>query len=329
MIAKSFEIEKTLNNNLFLFYGENFGLQKELIDTNFKSRFKDNCFRYNEKEILNNLDNFYNNLYSNSFFEKEKLIIIDNVSDKIYSIINEILEKNLEDIKIILSTGLLDKKSKIRKLFEKEKNFVCIPCYKDNFLTLATIVKKIFKENNILSSQEIINVIVEKSSGDRKNLQNELEKIKFYMKNKKNINYDEVVKLINLAENHNISELIDNCLAKNKRKTISILNDNIINQEDNILLVKTFLYKLKRLKKLKIKMSINNNIDLAISEHKPPIFWKEKDLIKQQLKIWSTPEIIKLIDNVNSLELLIKTKFQISNQIVNNFILEKLESTNN
>lgn len=329
MIAKSFEIKKTLNSNLFLFYGENLGLQKELIDTNFRSKFKDNCFRYNEKEILNNLDSFYNNLYSNSFFEKEKLIIIDNVSDKIYSIINEILEKNLEDIKIILSAGLLDKKSKIRKLFEKEKKIVCIPCYKDNFLTLATIVKKEFKENNILSSQEIINVIVEKSSGDRKNLQNELEKIKFYMKNKKNINYNEVVKLINLAENHNISELVDNCLAKNKRKTISILNDNIINQEDNILLIKTFLYKLKRLKKLKIKMSINNNIDLTISEHKPPIFWKEKDLIKQQLKIWSTPEIIKLIDNVNSLELLIKTKFQISNQIVNNFILEKLETTNN
>ena len=192
-------------------------------------------------------------------------------------------------------------------------------------MTLATIVKKIFKENNILSSQEIINVIVEKSSGDRKNLQNELEKIKFYMKNKKNINYDEVVKLINLAENHNISELVDNCLAKNKRKTISILNDNILNQEDNIILIKTFLYKLKRLKKLKIKMNINNNVDLTISEHKPPIFWKEKDLIKQQLKIWSTPEIIKLIDNVNSLELLIKTKFQISNKIVNNFILEKLE----
>ena len=149
------------------------------------------------------------------------------------------------------------------------------------------------------------------------------------MKNKKNINYDEVVKLINLAENHNISELVDNCLAKNKRKTISILNDNIINQEDNILLIKTFLYKLKRLKKLKIKMCINNNIDLTISEHKPPIFWKEKDLIKQQLKIWSTPEIIKLIDNINSLELLIKTRFQISNQIVNNFILEKLETTNN
>ena len=149
------------------------------------------------------------------------------------------------------------------------------------------------------------------------------------MKNKKNINYNEVVKLINLAENYNISELVDNCLAKNKRKTISILNDNIINQEDNILLIKTFLYKLKRLKKLKIKMSINNNIDLTISEHKPPIFWKEKDLIKQQLKIWSTPEIIKLIDNINSLELLIKTRFQISNQIVNNFILEKLETTNN
>ena len=329
MIAKSFEIEKTLNNNLFLFYGENFGLQKELIDTNFKSRFKDNCFRYNEKEILNNLDNFYNNLYSNSFFEKQKLIIIDNVSDKIYSIINEILEKNLEDIKIILSTGLLDKKSKIRKLFEKEKNFVCIPCYKDNFLTLATIVKKIFKENNILSSQEIINVIVEKSSGDRKNLQNELEKIKFYMKNKKNINYDEVVKLINLAENHNISELVDNCLAKNKRKTISILNDNIINQEDNILLVKTFLYKLKRLKKLKIKMSINNNIDLTISEYKPPIFWKEKPFIKQQLNSWSENKLRALINQINEIELLSKKNNQISQNLLLNFIFENSKTASN
>tara|TARA_B100001063_G_C16618912_1_gene479650 strand:- start:276 stop:653 length:378 start_codon:yes stop_codon:yes gene_type:complete len=123
--------------------------------------------------------------------------------------------------------------------------------------------------------------------------------------------------------------LTDNCLAKNKRKTINILNENNSSVEDNILILKSFLFKLKRLKKLKEELQIKKNQEQVLSSYKPPIFWKDKEIIKHQLKNLSLNEIYSFIEKVNNLELIIKQNSQISTQLVNNFILEKLEPTNN
>ena len=146
---------------------------------------------------------------------------------------------------------------------------------------------------------------------------------------KKTIEFNDIIKLTNLAENYDFSELTDQCLARNKKKTLSILNENNSSVEDNIIILKTFLYKLKRLKKLKINLEIMNNPDTVISTFKPPIFWKDKDLIKQQLRIWSLPQIKLFIKKINDIETLIKKNSQISSKIVNDFILEKLDLPNN
>jgi len=121
---------------------------------------------------------------------------------------------------------------------------------------------------------------------------------------------------------------VDQKLAKNVKKTINILNENNLTPEDNILILRTFINKLKRLKKLKKNIERNNNIEKAFSSLKPPIFWKDKNIIKQQLNMWSLTEINLLLAKVNNLELLIKQNNQISDQILNNFILENSLATN-
>ncbi len=204
-----------------------------------------------------------------------------------------------------------------------------VPFYEDNNQTLFIIAKKFFDEKKIKISSENINLIVERSRGDRINIKNELEKIFNFARNKKNIDYQDILKLTNLAENHGISELVDQCLSKNKKKTLNIINENNSSPEDNILIIKTFLYKLKRLKKLKSEIDKNEKIDAAITSYKPPIFWKDKEIVKQQLKNYSYREINELIQNVNDLEVLVKKNSQISNQITYNFILERLDSPNN
>ena len=116
---------------------------------------------------------------------------------------------------------------------------------------------------------------------------------------------------------------------RNRKKTLNIINENIPSLEDNIVILRTFLYKLKRLKKLKIELQVNNNTEEVISSYKPTIFWKDKDIIKQQLKIWSIDQIQSFINKVNNLELLIKKNSQLSNEIINDFILEGLRVPNN
>ncbi|MDB9746804.1 DNA polymerase III subunit delta [Candidatus Pelagibacter sp.] len=330
MIIKYFNLKKSLEdqNNFYLLYGKNTGLIEDTINEVLKPIFSKNIFYYDELEILSNLEAFKEKIYNNSFFENDKLIIISRGSDKLLSIIEELTEKKLEDIKIIIKSEILEKKSKLRNFFEKSNEKIIVPFYEDNDQTLMVLAQNFFKKKKIRISPENINFIVRKTMGNRINLRNELEKIANYSQKKLTIGSEEILKLTNLAENYNFSELADCCLAKNKRKTINILNENNTSNEDNILIIKTFLYKLKRLRKLKKELEMKKNPDIVITSFKPPIFWKDRDVVKQQLKIWSLNQIQSLIQKINDLELLVKKNSQISSQLVNDFILEKLDSSN-
>ena len=329
MISKYYEIEKFKNKiNNFLFYGENEGQKQDVIQTSFRQFTKENTYKYSEKDVIENKQTFFENVYSKSFFENEKLIIISDVSDKILNLIEEIIASNINDVVIILIAKRLDKKSKIRNYFEKEKIVVIVPFYEDTPQALLSIAKKILFENKINLSSENINLIIERSQGDRINLKNELQKIINLSQNNKKLELEDILKLTNLSENYSAGELVDNCLSKNKKRTLNILNENIPSSEDNILILRTFLNKLKRLRKLRLNLIENNNIDQVINSFKPPIFWKDKNIIKQQIKIWELNDIENFIVDLNNTESLIKKNPQISNQIINNMILDKVENTN-
>ncbi len=326
MIVKNFELKKKLSKkiNFYLLYGSNSGLIDETIENVLKPYFSKNHHLYEENEILNDIENFKESIFNLSFFENDKLIIINRVSDKIYNLIEEIFEKKISDINIILKSNILEKKSKLRNFFEKNSHTIIVPFYEDNFQTLFSIAKNFFNEKKIRISPQNINLLVERCNGDRKNLKNELDKIILYCYDKNSVDFEEISNLTNLAENYSISELTDQCLAKNKNKTLNILNENNHSTEDNILILKIFLYKLKRLKKLKSDLEIQNNLEDVLSSFRPPIFWKDKEIIKQQLKYLSLNQIKNLIKKVNNLEVLVKKNSQISKNLIHNFILERL-----
>ena len=330
MIIKSYELNKInlKKNSIYLLYGENEGLKNKVINDTFKEFLKNN-YKYDEKEILNNKENFFNNILSKSFFETKKIIIILRSSDKIVNIIEEILEKITEDTKIILLANILDKKSKLRLLFEKNKNIVCIPFYADNNQTLSSLANYCFKEKKIPISQETINLLVARSRGDRLNLYNEITKIENFTRNKKKININDILKLTNLAENYSVTELVDSCLAKNSTKTINILNENNYTAEDCILIIKTLLTKAKRLNKLQNQTKENKNIDQVITSFKPPIFWKDKEIVREQIKNWTLKKVENLIYKINEIELLIKKNSSNSVNILFDFIITQSNKTNN
>tara|TARA_B100000795_G_C22759654_1_gene423035 strand:+ start:513 stop:1508 length:996 start_codon:yes stop_codon:yes gene_type:complete len=331
MISKSFELNKlNLNNqNFYLFFGNNDGLKEEVIKNLFEKNYLNNIHRYEEKEILDNKNDFFNGILTKSFFDNKKLIIINRATDKIKEIIEDLIEKDPEDIKLILNSKNLEKKSILRKFFEKEKNNICVAFYEDNNQTLNSIISQFFRNKKIPISQQLINILIERSRGDRKNLNNELAKIESFSLSKKNINLQEIIKLTNLADNYSASELIDHSLAKNTRKTVAILNENNHTDEDNIIIIRTLLAKLKRLVKIYELIDKKNNIDQAISLFKPPIFWKDKPLVTQQIKSWGKDELKSLIYESNEIEFLIKKNSNIGQNILSDFIINNSKKANN
>ena len=331
MIFKAFEINKININkfNIYLFYGENEGFKIETIKEKFEKNYLNKIYRYDEKEILDKKNEFFNSVLSKSFFENEKLIIVSRASDKLKDIIEEIYIKNIQDIKIILSANILEKKSKLRNIFEKEKNLVCIPFYADTHQTLNSLANNFFKEKKIPISQQTINLLVERCKGDRENLNNELKKIDSFTEYNKKINIEDILKLSNLAENYGTSELTDSCLAKNIKKTVNILNENNYSNDDCMLIIRTLLNKSKRLLKLQEEVKISKSIEEAIKNFKPPIFWKDKEIIKQQLTHWPLDKINKMIIDISEIELLVKKNSASSLNILSDFIITQTRTANN
>ena len=331
MIFKSFEFKNiNINNyNYYLFYGENNGLKNELVEKHFKNQFKENLYNYEEETILKNIDNFFDVILTKSFFETKKLIIIKKTTSKIIPIIEELIEKKINDVFIVLISEKLEKNSKLRNMFEKNKNTICVPFYLDNYQTLFRLVESFFKEKKIPVSNEIINAIINGTKGDRQHLKNEMTKIEFYSKNKKNINIDEILKLINLLENNDFNDLINACLSKNEKKLKYIINENNFSSEDTILIIRIFLSKVKRLLKVRHEMDDNKDLDSVLSYFKPPIFWKEKDVLKQQINHYSKKNLEVLIRKITETELQIKKDYQNSINILLDFIFNQVKKVNN
>ncbi len=323
MIIKNFELNKTniSKYNIYLFYGKNEGFQNEIIHNYFTKDFKDSIYKYDESELLSNKDVAIGEMMTRSFFDIERIFIISRVSDKIIKFIEEIIEKQINGIKIILKSKSLDKRSKLRNFFEKDKLLVTIPFYEEKSKDLFPFISKFLNNNKIKLSMESINLLVNRTGGERQNLSNELSKILSYSQTNKNIDFETIKKLTNLSENYEVSELVDQYLSKKTTNVVKILNENNYNNEDCILIVRMVLIKSKRLLSILEKYKDNNNLDEIISNTKPPIFWKEKERVKFQAKSWNLTDLKNKIYELNEIEKLIKTNSRNSLNIISDFVV--------
>lgn len=328
MIFKSYEIDKinVKNYSFILFYGQNEGAKNKEIEKFKKKLNIEKIIKFHEKEILDDNEIFFDEISSKSLFDDKKLITINRVTDKLLKILDKISNKKIEDVNIIINAGLLEKKSKLRSFFEKEKDLASIAFYPDNFESLSKIASNFLKNNKIKLSQANINLIISKCKGDRELLENELNKILMYSLNNKDLNIETISKLTNLIENHEISELANNYLAKNSSKTIQILNENNYTNEDCVLILRAVLNKSKKILLLRYEYEKNKNIDLTISNARPPIFWKEKNITKQQIEKWKSQNLKEIIYKLSEIELNIKKNFNNSVDLVTDFLLTQSTS---
>ena len=326
MIFKSFELDKSnlTKFKLFVIYGENEGLKQEIINK-IKGSKTGKEIKYEETQILKNKSEFNNEIKNKSLFEENRIFLLERCSDKISELIIEICE-NIKDDSVIINCGILEKKSKFRSYLEKSNNAVIIPTYKDNSQSLVNIAKKYFDERKISISYETLNLLANRSNGDRGYLNQELEKISNYTSNGKVISLKEINVLTNLSENYTAAELVDASLSGNIKKTREILSENIYSHEDTFLILRVFLQKAKKIHNLLENINNEKDIEKVISECKPPIFWKDKPIIKKQLKVWSFKGIKSLIYKLNDIEVKIKKNNSISLILIKNFIYEILDT---
>jgi len=335
MLIKSYEIlKKDLNFlNSFLIYGENTGLKQDIVKSVIglkeKKDIKYKQFKFEEEEIIKNQNDFFNLIFSGSLFDKKKVIFINRTTDRLFNLISEISKKDIKDILIFFEADQLEKKSKIRNLFEKDKNLVCIACYQDNNFDLIKIINDEIKQTKIKLSTESINLLIERASGDRNNLRNEISKLKSFALNKQVISYDQVKELTNKTGNYQNDYIVNICLNGDKKRLDKTLRENNFLFEDFFILLKIFSKKIHRLLKIKILNRSEKNIEQIFNQIKPPIFWKEKDDVKKQIRLWNEKKINLVINKINNVELICKKNHELAMNIMLDFLSTVCQDVNN
>ena len=314
MIYKSYLVEQnfsTLKSNITLFYGENLGLKKEFKDLiKFHNKNKE-IIKFIHDQILKNENILYNEINNVSLFEKEKIILIDNVDDRILETLKEIEDK-LNDIKIYIFSEVLERRSKIRNYFEKSKKYGIVPCYQDNEIVLKKIINNKLKGYEGLTPYNV-NLIFDNCDFDRSKLLNEIEKIRIFF-DKKKIETNDLQKLLNIRSSDNFDYLKDEALAGNKIKTNILLSQTIIETEKVMYYLNSINQRLDKL--MEINQSNEKNLTGIIDNLKPPIFWKDKPKVIEQAKKWSLEKTKKMREKTYNFEVYIK-----SNSIVNKDLL--------
>ena len=337
MITKSYEIQKNpfnfLKYNLFLLYGENNGLKKDIKElikiTLNKKDSSTELLSFYENDIIDNEENFYNSIYSGSLFSSKKIININSGTDKIIEQVKNIVDGFPENVFLIIFSDILEKKSKLRNFFETNNNTLCIPCYLDSDIDLKAIAETELRKNDIAVSKESINLLIEKSNSDRHNLKNEIEKIKSFAISKKKIEINEIKSIINFSGNYKSDSLINECLCGNISKYKKILSELYIDTVNYIFLIRILSNKIQRLLNFKNLESNYDSLDNLLNASKPPIFWKEKPIVKKQLTIWNRKDLKATIYEINNTELLCKKNPQISKIIFFDFFTKLCKKANN
>tara|TARA_Y100001954_G_C15756455_1_gene576618 strand:- start:78 stop:1076 length:999 start_codon:yes stop_codon:yes gene_type:complete len=311
MIFKSYIIENDISlledKNIILLYGENTGLKDDLKRKIIERSIDREIIKLNQDDILKNnflLDKEIMNL---SLFNNKKIIIIDNITDKSFSLI----EKNViqDNCKICLFSGTLEKKSKLRNLFEKEKSLGIIPCYEDNEITLRNYIKSYLKNIKGLN-QEIINFIIDNSNKSRDKIKNELNKIVVYFIEKQ-INILELRQLLNLDENDNSQKLRDTAILGDKKLLNELISKTQINEQDNMIYIRGLLNQFVKLAEVLEINKTKKNLTQSIESLNPKIFWKDKPTILGQVNKWQIKNIKTTIDELTNAEILIKSSTDI------------------
>ena len=311
MIFKSYLVENNLSllkdKNIILLYGENKGLKDDIKKSIIEKNKNKEIIRLTQDDILKNNSLLDNEIMNLSLFDDKKIILIDNITDKSFSLIEKNVSQN--NCLICLFSGVLERRSKLRNLFEKEKTLGLIPCYEDNEITLQNYIKNYLKNIKGLN-QEIINFIINNSNKSRDKIKNELDKTAVYFMQKE-INISELRQLLNLDENDDSQKLRDTAILGDKRLLNDLISKTQINEQDNMIYIRGLLNQFIKLAEILEINKTTKNLTKAIESLKPSIFWKDKPMVLGQANKWEINKIKTTINELTDAEILIKSSTDI------------------
>ena len=321
MKIKSYQIEECIKKSKFcsyLIYGQNKGLVKEKINK-IKEIFSNinkevETIKLTNDEIKENPEKLYNEFNTFSLSRNKKLLHILNVKDDIKNIIEETINPNPFCL-VLFESGELTPKSKIRKLFEKEKFLSILPCYYDTENDIKELIDKFFKNNNISISNSLKSILATQLGSERNIIKNELEKIVLFLKNKKKFNERDILNCVSDNYYFNFSDLNYSICDGNLIRLDKTIKQLYLEGVNPITLLRSTAKHFQKILFVNEKIENGLNINDSLKLLKPPIFFLYINQFKQHIKSWKTKLCYKVIERIFDAERHCKLNSKISKTI--------------
>ena len=320
MIIKEYQLEKLISDSALpsniLIYGPNEGLVKEYFEKITRDYLnKDDYEKINlsGKDIDNNPQVLDDTTRTVSMFFKNKLVIADSIKDKHFNIIEKTIKDAPQQVFLIILDGNLNKSSKIRKLFEDNKDCVSLACYEDDSISIIKNIDEFIKKIKLEVEPDIKSYLLQTLSNDRMVSKRELEKIELFYKNSTKVNFAEIKSLLNDSSSQNLNKMNENVMYGNTVKSSKIINKLLSEGSSPISILRSLGNYLKRIQLTKIEMKKGNNFDISIKTLKPPLFWKDKDSFQKHCMKWPLTGVETSLYKILEAEVLCKLNSKLAN----------------
>ncbi|MGY8985081.1 MAG: DNA polymerase III subunit delta [Sphingomonadales bacterium] len=320
--ARAFEVKGHLTklNDQYsgvLIYGPDEGLVRERAHRISKQVVEDlsdpfNVVRPSLSQVIEEPSILLDELLSLSMVGGRRLVRLDGAEDKAYQGLEQALsgipkdgEKNL----LVVTAGNLKPSSKIRKLFEGLEIAVTIACYADSSKDVEELIIEVLGANNLKADPQAISFLLNNLGSDRLISRSELEKIVLYAGDRidRVIKLEDVITLIGDSATLTLNDIASATTGGDLKRLDQLLERAQSQGENAIAIIRALSRRLQQFHLVKGLIEAGQPIDSAIGKLRPPLFFKEKDIFRNQLFLWSSQKLGKALLLLSDAELGCKT----------------------
>ena len=317
MKIKAYELKSLVEKKkyaAYLIYGQNKGLVREksqvIIDT-YKNK-ETEIIKFDNDEFVSEPEKLSNEFNTFSLTAEKKILHVLNVKDNLTEIISDAITSQNLNCLIVFESEELTPRSKLRKFFEKEKHLGILPCYFDSERDVQDLIEFTFNKENMQINRDIVLLIAKHLGNERHIIKNELEKIILYLKNKKEIKIEDIMKCLSQNENFGFDDLNYSICDGNLIKLDKIINQLYLEGINPIALLRSVGKHFQKILFVNEKIDAGMNLSESVSQLKPPIFFLYINQFKDQVRKWKTALCYKAIERILETEELCKINSKIS-----------------
>lgn len=334
MIFKALQVENFIKKadakiKAILVFGTNDGLVLDTIKRIARSICSDlnDAFRVADlsgESVLEDVGKLYAEYNGQSLMGGRRVVIVREISNQLTKEIRKMLDDSKSDNLLLMYASNFNKKSSLVQLAESSDDMACYACYEDK----NADVYNMLKTTGLTFNPDAIEFLCARLSNDRMINMSEIEKLKTYMGEAKNVTIDIIAKVISDQSNSSSEDICYAAMGGDKNSAIKLFAKYVAEGNEPVLLIKAMERHVMRLLDCAAKTEKGNSIEKVVSSLTPKLMYYREEAFKSQLRKWRRDKIFSILDLLYDTEKSCKTTGMPEDEIVERMLLRVASAAN-